>query len=99
MANKGKLEDVMKYYDDMLVTDANSPIEKGKPMYNIIDLWRFAEAYHSAKMAEVTDLDIEARASDIANSESKLAFGRGEWLRFKEGAKAFRAGKIKHKEG
>lgn len=56
----------------------------------------YAEAWHSAKMKEVTDEDIEARASDIANPESKLAFQRGEWLGFKEGAKAMRDGEIKH---
>lgn len=59
----------------------------------------YAELWHSAKIQEVTDEDIEARASDIANPESKLAFQRGEWLGFKEGAKAMRDGEIKHKDG
>jgi len=56
------------------------------------------QAYHEAKMKEVTDADIEHKADDVANRESSKEFERGEWLGFKEGARAFRDGLIKHKD-
>jgi len=56
----------------------------------------YAELWHTAKMAEVTDEDIEIKANDIASCISKNAFERGEWLGFKEGARAMRDGEIKH---
>lgn len=55
------------------------------------------QAYHEAKMKEVTDADIEHKADDVANCESSKEFERGEWLGFKEGARAFRDGLIKHR--
>jgi len=51
----------------------------------------FAEAYHEARMKEVTDEDIELYARRHSLSE---ATKHG----IIEGAKAFRDGKIKHKE-
>jgi len=59
---------------------------------------RAMQAYHEAKMKEVTDADIEHKADDVANCESSKEFERGEWLGFKEGARAFRDGLIKHKD-
>ena len=56
------------------------------------------QAYHEAKLKEVTDADIEHKADDVANCESSKEFERGEWLGFKEGARAFRDGLIKHKD-
>ncbi len=56
------------------------------------------QAYHEAKLKEVTDADIEHKADDVANCESSKGFERGEWLGFKEGARAFRDGLIKHKD-
>ena len=56
------------------------------------DLLRFAEAYHAAKMAEVTDEDIEEWA--CKNKNISLSFSAG----MSYGAKAFRDGKIKHIE-
>lgn len=53
------------------------------------------QAYHEAKLKEVTDADIEHKADDVANRESSKEFERGEWLGFKEGARAFRDGLIK----
>jgi hypothetical protein len=57
------------------------------------------QAYHEAKLKEITDVDIEAWANGIANPESKKDFERGEWLGIKEGAKAVLSGEIKHIEG
>lgn len=55
-----------------------------------------AEAWHSAKMAEVTD-------EDICNHFPIGAYASSEWQKKqilrRQGAKAMRNGEIKHKEG
>lgn len=55
------------------------------------------QAYHKAKLAEVTDEDIERQVKQINRREALCTvdyYSTG----FIEGAKAFRDGKIKHKE-
>jgi hypothetical protein len=42
------------------------------------------------EIPEITDEEIENRASDLADPSSKKDFSRGEWLGFKEGAKWYR---------
>ena len=52
------------------------------------------EEYHEARMkelTEITDEEIETKASDVADPSSKKDFSRGEWLGFKEGAKWYRS--------
>ena len=55
------------------------------------------QAYHEAKMEKVTDEDIERQVKQINRREALCTvdyYSTG----FIEGAKAFRDGKIKHKE-
>lgn len=73
-----KLAGVRKYYDNLLITDANSPIEKGKQMYNLIDLWKFAEAYRAAKMREELIMFVMNEADRCHYEDSNLKHTREE---------------------
>jgi len=61
-------------------------------------IYEAMQAYHEAKMKEITDVDIEEYASAIVSPESKKDFERGEWYGLKYGAIAMRDGEIKHIE-
>ena len=76
----------------------NKMVDGFVPYFSESEVIEAMQAYHEAKMKEVTDADIEHKADDVANRESSKGFERGEWLGFKEGARAFRDGLIKHKD-
>jgi len=76
----------------------NKMVDGFVPYFSESEVIEAMQAYHEAKMKEVTDADIEHKADDVANCESSKEFERGEWLGFKEGARAFRDGLIKHKD-
>ena len=62
-----------------------------------VDAMYAMQTYHEAKMKEVTDEDIERQVKQINRREALCTvdyYSTG----FIEGAKAFRDGKIKHKE-
>lgn len=70
-------------------------------LYHYDSLFELMQAYHEAKMKEVTDADIEA----WANSKEKIIDEMPETLKLHitkkiecriDGAKAFRDGEIKH---
>ena len=70
-----------QYYDSLLITDANTPIDKFKQHYSEMDLFKFAEAYHQFKMKtevfEKMEIIIEtqqrtATGSTIKNKRIKL---------------------------
>ena len=96
-----------EYFDSLLSTDANCPVDVYAHKYNRADLFRFAEAYHEAKMKEVTDEDIMKWAialfeahmeledeSPISYSHKRLCLYQAQGYR--AGARAMRDGKIKH---
>jgi len=58
------------------------------------------EAYHQAKLSEVTDEDIEAWANNVPLATLDVLVSSIDTFRYgmRTGAKAFRDGKIKHIE-
>ena len=47
--------DAKDFFINLISTDANCPVDVFADKYSRDDLIRFAEAWHSAKMQEVTD--------------------------------------------
>ena len=94
MTDKLAEEILAKFIEKLDYTYRYKTINERK---NIINELRYLmQAYHEAKMKEVTDGDIEAFASLQSYPESKKDFERGLWLGIKVGAKAMQNGEIKH---
>jgi hypothetical protein len=57
-----------------------------------IGICDFADAVFKkpVEIPEITDEEVEGKASDLADPLSRKDFSRGEWLGFKEGAKWYR---------
>ena len=77
------------------IQDENIP--RHRMILGTDEICELMQAFHEAKMKEVTDEDIERQVKQINRREALCTvdyYSTG----FIEGAKAFRDGKIKHKE-
>lgn len=94
------MKDAEEYFDSLLSTDANCPVDVYAHKYNRADLFRFAEAYHKERVNAITDADIEEWAEKHAafiGFDNKPNINIAKQVSFIAGAKAMRYGEIKIK--